>query len=173
MSLKILEPVSNMWVRRFSQFSWKLIRISRLFQVCAQKCQSALFNLDMTADNQLIILDKRTLEQSKNHQTINKINFDEIKDFNVAEKHPLGKGVEKILTFESFVKLIEASNVNVILLSKRTDLAFVEKLRQAISIHEALFTKRIVFCSQSPITIFKVREKYYFHTPTKKFYCLQ
>jgi hypothetical protein len=110
----------------------------------------------MTADDQLVILDKSTLEQAKLHQHINKINYDELKDFNIAEKHPLGKGVEKVLTLDSFIKLIEASNVNVILLSKRTDLAFVEKLRQTISTHEALFSKRIVFCSQSPIAIFKV-----------------
>jgi glycerophosphoryl diester phosphodiesterase len=124
--------------------------------VCAQNCPSALFNLDMTADEQLVVLDKQTLEQAKIHKTINKITFDDLKDFNIAEIHPLGKGIQKILTLDALIKLLEASNVNVIFLSKRTDLAFVEKLRQAISTHEALFSKRIVFCSQSPITIFKV-----------------
>ena len=105
-----------------------------------------------------MILDKQTLEKANIHKQICKTNFDEIKDLNLSDHHPLGKqfGQQTILTLESMIKIIEPLNVVVILYAKRSNANFVEKLKQAISANEPMFTKKIILCCRSPIIVYKV-----------------
>lgn len=113
----------------------------------------------MTADGQLVILDKQTLEKAKIHTQINKTNFNDFKDLNISDYHPLGKqfGHQKILTLDVLLKIMEPLNVVVILNANRTNAAFVEKFKQAIAAHDPMFTKKIIFCCRSSIIIYKVK----------------
>jgi glycerophosphoryl diester phosphodiesterase len=113
----------------------------------------------LTSDGVLVILDKQTLEKANIHKPISKTRFDEIKDLDVASFHPLGKqfGSQKILTLDALLKILEPLNVIVILHANRTSGAFFEKLKQAITNHEPMFTKKIIFCCRSPIIAYKVR----------------
>lgn len=112
----------------------------------------------MTSDGNLVILDKQTLEKAKIHSQISKTNFNDIKDLNISDYHPLGKqfGHQKIMTLDVLLKILEPLNVVVILHASRTNTAFVEKLKQAIEAHEPMFTKKIIFCCRSPIIVYKV-----------------
>ena len=128
------------------------------FKSCSHSCPRIFFSLDLTADNQLVILDKQTLEKANIHEHISKKKFDEIKNLNVSDYHPLGKqfGDQKILTLDALLKILEPLNVIVILYANRTNAAFIEKFKQAISNHDPMFTKKIIFCCRSPIAIYKV-----------------
>jgi glycerophosphoinositol glycerophosphodiesterase len=107
------------------------------------------------------VLDKQTLEKANIHKQVNKTSYDEIKNLNVADYHPLGKqfGQQAVLTLDSLLKMIETMNVVIILNVSRTNPAFVEKFKQAISAHEPMFTKKIVFCCRSPIIVYKVSQE--------------
>lgn len=136
------------------------------FQSCSNSCPRIFFSLDLTADNQLVVLDKQTLEKANIHEHISKKNFEDIKNLNVSETHVLGKqfGVQKILTLDALLKILENhsdSNAIVILYAKRTNANFVEKFKQAITTHEPSLTKKIVFCTRSPIIVYKVCELKY------------
>lgn len=104
------------------------------------------------------MLDKQTLEKANIHKPIGKTSFDEIKNLNISSYHPLGKqfGHQKVLTLDALMKMIESLNVNIILNASRTNAAFVETLKQAITNHEPMFTKKIIFCCRSPIVVYKV-----------------
>lgn len=106
----------------------------------------------------MVVLDKQTLEKANIHKQISKTNFDEIKDLNISNYHPLGKqfGHQKVLTLDALLKILEPLNVIVILYASQTNATFVEKLKEAILTHEPMFTKKIIFCCQSPITVYKV-----------------
>lgn len=105
-----------------------------------------------------MVLDKQTLEKANIHKQVNKTSYDEIKNINVSDYHPLGKqfGQQTILTLDALLKMIEPLNVVVILNVSRTSPTFVEKFKQAISGHEPMFTKKIVFCCRSPLIVYKV-----------------
>lgn len=123
------------------------------------KCPRIFFSLDLTLDGQLVVLDKQTLEKAQIHKQINKTNFNDIKNLNVSDSHPLGRqfGEQKILTLDALLKILEPLNVVVILYASRTNAAFVDKFKQAISTHDPMFTKKIIFCCRSPLIIYKVR----------------
>lgn len=53
-------------------------------------CKRVLLSLDMTIDGHLVIVDKQTLEKAYIHKPVYKVKFDELKELNVAEAHPLG-----------------------------------------------------------------------------------
>ena len=122
------------------------------------QCPRVFFTLELTADNRLVLLDKQTLEKANIHKQINKTNLDELKDFNIASTHPLGKqfGHQEVLTLDALLKILEPLNVVVILHATRTNAHFVETLKQAISTHEPMFTKKIILCCRSPILVYKV-----------------
>lgn len=68
-------------------------------------------------------------------------------------------GEQKVLTLDCLVKIVEPLNDDfyVILHAKcGSNAIFLEKLKQAIAIHEPLFTKKFILCSNSPLTIYKV-----------------
>jgi glycerophosphoinositol glycerophosphodiesterase len=98
------------------------------------------------------------------HSDISKISYDELKNFNVSQNHPLGAqyGEQKILTLDCLVKIVEPLNDDffVILHVKRANNVFIEKLKQAIGTHEPLFTKKFILCCNSPIAIYKLRKIY-------------
>jgi hypothetical protein len=127
-------------------------------QSCTNHCPRIFFSLDVTSDGQLVILDKQTLEKANIHKQINKTSFDEIKDVNISDYHPLGKqfGNQKVLTLEVLLKILEPLNVVVVLNASKTNAAFIEKLKQAVTTHEPMFTKKIIFCCRSPIVVYKV-----------------
>lgn len=130
----------------------------RHLQSCTNNCPRIFFSLDLTSDGQLVILDKQTLEKANIHKQISKTSFDEIKNVNISDQHPLGKqfGQQKILTLEALLKILEPLNVVVVLYASRANAALVEKLKQAIITHEPMITKKIIFCSRSPIVVYKV-----------------
>lgn len=106
-----------------------------------------------------MILDKQTLEKANIHKQISKTSFDEIRNVNISDHHPLGKqfGDQRIMTLEMLLKILEPLNVVVVLYASRTRAAFVEKLKHAIATNEPMFTKKIIFCCRSPIIVYKVR----------------
>lgn len=118
----------------------------------------------MTLDGKLVILDNETLEMANIHKDICKLSFDELKDLNISQQHALGTqyGEQKILTLDGLVKIVEPLNDDlfIILHAKRANNEFIEKLKQAISIHEPLFTKKFIVCCNSPIVIYKLRKIY-------------
>lgn len=118
----------------------------------------------MTLDGHLVILDKETLELANIHSEISKLSLDELKSFNISQNHPLAAlyGEQKILTLDCLVKIVEPLNDDffVILHVKRANNVFIEKLKQAIAIHEPLFTKKFILCCNSPIAIYKLRKIY-------------
>jgi glycerophosphoinositol glycerophosphodiesterase len=105
-----------------------------------------------------VILDKQTLEKANIHKQIGKTSFEEIQDVNISDHHPLGKQFDdqKIMTLENLMKILEPLNVVVILYASRTSSNFVEKLKEAISTSEPMFTKKIILCCKSPIIVYKV-----------------
>ncbi|CRK99631.1 CLUMA_CG012942, isoform A [Clunio marinus] len=127
---------------------------------CSHNCPRIFFSLDMTECGQLVVLDKQTLEKANIHTPINKTKFDEIKNLNISDSHPLGKqfGYQKILTLDALLKILEPLNVVVILNATRTGSSFIEKLKQTISTHDPMFTKKIIFCCRSPIVVYKLRK---------------
>lgn len=126
----------------------------------------------MTADGQLVILDTQTLEKAKIHSQISKTNFNDIKDLNISDYHPLGKqfGRQNVLTLDALLKILEPLNVVVILYASRTNTAFVEKFKQAIMAHEPMFTKKIIFCCRSAIIVYKVQRRNFLHAQRLKIY---
>lgn len=146
----------SMRVNCFYRF---LFVIKKFLQSCSHKCPRIFFSLDLTQDGQLVILDKQTLEKAKIYKQINKTNFEEIKDLNISDYHPLGKqfGHQQILTFDALLKVLEPLNVVVVLYASRTNAAFFDKFKQAIATHEPMFTKKIIFCCRSPLIVYKVR----------------
>lgn len=132
--------------------------IKTFLQTCSNSCTRIFFSLDLTADNELVILDKQTLEKANIHKPVGKTTFGEIKDLNISSYHPLGKqfGHQKVLTLDALIKIIEPLNVTVILNTSRTNAAFLEKLKQAISNYDPMFTKKIILCFRSPIAVYKV-----------------
>lgn len=127
-------------------------------QSCTHLCPRVFFSLALTADNQLVVLDKQTLEKANIHKQISKTTFAEIKELNISAAHPLGKqfGHQEILTLDALLKIVEPLNVVVILHASRTSSLFVEKLKQAITTHEPMFSKKIIFSCRSPISVYKV-----------------
>lgn len=128
----------------------------------------------MTECGQLVILEKQTLEKANMHQPINKTKFSDIKDLDVSTYHPLGKqfGQQKILTLDALLKILEPLNVVVILYANRTSAIFIEKFKRAISTHDPMFTKKIIFCCRSPIIVYKVWVKKFFFENCLKLECL-
>lgn len=135
----------------------------------------------MTKCGKLVVLDKETLEKANVHKDISKVTYNDIKDINVSSAHPLGYvwipkhiveyfhncyftssnqfGEQKILTLDCLVKIVEPLNDDVFVILHATcgsNAIFIEKLKQAISTHEPLFTKKFILCSNSPIMIYKV-----------------
>lgn len=141
---------------RFIDFSYSIVNIFP--QSCSKSCPRIFFSLDLTADNQLVVLDKQTLEKASIHKRISLLNYDEIKGLDVSALHPLGKqfGPQNILTLDALLKVLEPLNVVVVLHATSSNSAFVESLKQAITNHEPMFTKKIIFCCRSPIIIYKV-----------------
>ena len=116
----------------------------------------------MTRDGYLVILDQETLSMAKIHSDISKLSYDEIKDLNISQQHPLGVqyGEEKILTLDSLVKIVEPLNddISIIVHIKQANNLFIEKLKQAITTHEPLFAKKFILCCNSPVVIYKLRK---------------
>lgn len=98
------------------------------------------------------------------HSDVSKLSYDDLKSFNISQNHPLGAqyGEQKILTLDCLVKIVEPLNDDffIILHVKRANNVFIEKLKQAISTHEPLFTKKFILCCNSPIAIYKLRKIY-------------
>ncbi|XP_070509824.1 glycerophosphodiester phosphodiesterase 1 [Chironomus tepperi] len=129
----------------------------------SKHCPRILLSLSMTQCGKLVVLDKETLEKVNIHKDVNKVTYNEIKDIDVSSTHPLGAqyGDQKILTLDCLVKIVEPLNDDfyVILHAKcGSNAIFLEKLKQAIATHEPLFTKKFILCSNSPLTIYKLRK---------------
>lgn len=53
-------------------------------------CKKVLLKLDMTKCKTLVILESTTLEKANIWKPINKVTYEELKEFNISEYHPLG-----------------------------------------------------------------------------------
>lgn len=62
---------------------------------------------------------------------------------------------EKVLTFERLLKLLESSEVTVLLRASQTNSALLEIVRETAA-KCPIFTKRIIFCCASPTAIYQV-----------------
>jgi glycerophosphoryl diester phosphodiesterase len=111
----------------------------------------------MTSCGELVILHKSTLEKSKINEPIDKLKYESLQNFNISEHHPLGQQFtpEIIMTLPSLLRTIEGLHVTIFLLSHNNSTKFVDTLAKVIEQHPS-FVKCFVFCSRSPLAIYKV-----------------
>lgn len=60
-----------------------------LFQCLEKNCRNILLDLEVTKCNQLVILNKQTLEKAGIHEPINQLLLESLKDINTVEHHAL------------------------------------------------------------------------------------
>ncbi|XP_029718426.1 glycerophosphodiester phosphodiesterase 1 [Aedes albopictus] len=125
----------------------------------SQKCYNILLDLNITSDGHLVVLNRTTLEKANINEPIHKLKLSALENFNISEHHPLGQHFqsEKIITFEKLLKLLETNELTVFLLATHTSTKLIELVREAIG-NNSFFTKRIVFCCSSPISIYQLRQ---------------
>ncbi|XP_321897.4 glycerophosphodiester phosphodiesterase 1 [Anopheles gambiae] len=134
--------------------------LAAINQCLAQRCQKILLDLSITSDGKAIILHKSTLEKANVTEPIHKLPFSFFESFNITEHHPLGQlfQKEKVLTFERLLKLLESSEVTVLLRASQTNSALLEIVRETAA-KCPIFTKRIIFCCASPTAIYQLRQQ--------------
>lgn len=61
------------------------------------------------------------------------------------------------MTLNELLKVVETLDVTIMLLATNLNAQFLEKLKEAI-LNNSLFTKKIIFCCNSPIFLFQLRK---------------
>lgn len=59
------------------------------FQCLEKNCRNVLLDLDVTKCNQLVILNKQTLEKAGIQEPINQLTYENLKTINTVEHHAL------------------------------------------------------------------------------------
>jgi glycerophosphoinositol glycerophosphodiesterase len=128
-------------------------------QCLARKCDKILLDLTVTADNNLVILHKTTLEKSKINEPPETLKYEALQNFNISEHHPLGQHFppEVIMTLPSLLRTVEDTQSTIYLLAQNNSGKLIDALAKVIEKNRH-FMKRFVFCSKSPLAIYKLRK---------------
>lgn len=104
----------------------------------------------MTKDEQFVVLDDESVIRSNVNKSIDEMRFDEIKNSNITSN-------QDVLTLDAFIELVNSSQIKAFILSRRTDGKFIENIQKICMSKKELDASNIIFCSQSLMTIYKVR----------------
>uniref|UniRef100_A0A336LQT7 CSON010531 protein n=1 Tax=Culicoides sonorensis TaxID=179676 RepID=A0A336LQT7_CULSO len=135
--------------------------IVALKQCLEKNCRNVLLDLDVTKCNQLVILNKQTLEKAGIQEPINQLTLEKLKGINPVEHHALAQQFEpeKILTLDELLELNSKLNLKLYLLTTNSSNKMFETLREAIKKHPK-FMNQVVLITTSPFIVYQLRKQF-------------
>jgi len=133
--------------------------VAALRQCVTKQCHNILVDLNVTKCNQLVALNKSTLEKAGLKNPISDLTLDELKSLNIAEHHPLGVQFqpETVLTLDVLLKLAEELDLKLFCLTTNVSCQMLDALRKRV---DETFVRRCVLCTSSPFTIYQLRKQF-------------